>query len=199
MKEMKLIMLGIICFGISADKINAQIMQPGNMTVSVGYGFPTLTKTVFSVIDGQNISTNYIGPVYGKFEYMINETVGFGMNFAYTYGSASYQTSGAETDSLFYNTSFKYKSYSALARFNFHFGNSTNFDPYAGVGLGYRNSNYSYTSGDPNYDPKDINGFNHFGLDFTIGARLFFTENIGVYGEVGVAKSPMQVGIIAKF
>lgn len=196
---MKLHLIGLLCLGISATHVNAQIMQPGNMAASIGYGFPSLTKTVFNVVDGQNVSTSFIGPVYGKFEYMINETVGFGMNFAYSYGDAAYQTSGTEADSIFYNTSFKYKSYSALARFNFHFGNSTNFDPYTGVGLGYRNANYSYTSSDPGFEPKDINGFNHFGLDFTIGARLFFTENFGVYGEVGVAKSPMQVGLVAKF
>ncbi len=184
---------------MSSGDLRAQIMQPGNMAISAGYGFPSLTKTVFNVVEGQNVSTGFVGPVYGKFEYMINETVGFGMNFAYSYGKASYLTSGTEADSIFYNTSFTYKSYSALARFNFHFGNSTNFDPYAGIGLGYRNANYSYTSGDPNYNPTDLNGFNHFGLDFTIGARMFFTENFGVYGEVGIAKSPMQVGFVARF
>jgi len=38
-----------------------------------------------------------------------------------------------------------------------------------------------------------------FGFEFTLGARYFFSNNIGVYAEVGAAKSVMQGGLVAKF
>ncbi len=198
---MNYVLTSILCVWISSYSLTAkaQSAADADFSFSAGYGFPSITKTIFNIADGQNVQTIFIGPVYGKVEYSISETVGFGLNFAYSYGRATYETSDDEIDTLFYNTSFKYKSYSALARFNFHFGDSETFDPYAGVGFGYRNANYSYTSDDPEYEGKDVDGFNHFGLDFTIGARLFITENIGLYGEVGIAKSPMQAGIVVKF
>ena len=177
----------------------AQTFQPGDITFSAGYGFPSFTKTIFNVAEGENVGTTFIGPLFVKAEFAINETVGFGMDFAYSHGSATYQTSDSQVDSILYNTNFKYTAYSALARFNFHFGHSTSFDPYTGVGLGYRNTKYTYTGNDPNQNPSDLNGFNHFGLDFTIGARMYLTPNIGIYGEVGIAKAPIQVGLVARF
>jgi opacity protein-like surface antigen len=183
---------------LAQSSVKGQNFNPGDITLSAGYGFPNLTKTAFNLAEGDNINSIFIGPIYGKAEFAINETVGFGVNFAYAMGSATYQTQDNEIDSLFYNTNFKYTSYSVLARFNFHFGNSATFDPYAGFGMGYRNANYRYSGGDPDDVPNDINGFNHFGLDFTIGGRLYLTENIAVYGEVGIAKTPIQVGLVVK-
>ena len=97
---------------------------------------------------------------------------------------------------MFYDGAVKYTAYSILARFNFHFGNSEVFDPYAGIGLGYRHNNYSYSGGDPDNQPLDVSGLLNTGLDFTIGARFYLTENIGLYGEVGIAKTPIQVGLV---
>jgi hypothetical protein len=73
------------------------------------------------------------------------------------------------------------------------------FDPYAGFGMGYRNANYAYTGGDPDAVPNDVNGLIHLGADLTIGTRIYLTENIGIYGEVGFAKSPFQAGLVVRF
>lgn len=199
MKSFKIVLLSCCIYFTVVFSLNAQVFNPGDITISAGYGFPSLTNTIFNIAEGENVSTTFIGPVFAKVEYAISETVGFGLNFGYSYGNATYTTQDGEIDSILYDSNFKYSSYSVLARFNFHFGNNEKFDPYAGIGMGYRNANYKYTGNDPDGAPSDLNGFNHFGLDFTIGARMYITDNIGIYGEVGVAKAPFQVGIVAKF
>ena len=78
----------------------------------------------------------------------------------------------------------------------------TKFDPYLGLGVGYRNSSYKYSSTDPNWDESTFTGFKNpfnFGGDLTFGTRYFFTDNIGAYVELGIAKSILQLGLTAKF
>ena len=199
MKKMR-IFIPVICLYFAGFSVaRAQQFQPGDITLSAGYGFPSVTKTLFNLAEGDNISSSFIGPVFGKLEYAISETVGFGVNVAYAHGNSTYERTDDASDSITYTTGIKYDAYSILARVNFHFGNSEMFDPYAGFGMGYRNSKYTYSGNDPEVEPYDVNGLINFGLDFTIGTRIYLTENIGIYGEVGIAKSPFQIGLIAKF
>jgi opacity protein-like surface antigen len=199
MKKMKLL-IPVICLYFAGFSVaRAQQFEPGDITVSAGYGFPSLTKTFLNLVEGDNISTSLVGPVFIKAEFALNETVGFGVNTAFTFGEALYERTDDNTDSVTYTTGIKYNAYSVLARFNFHFGNNAMFDPYAGIGMGYRNSKYTYTGNDPDVDPREVNGIINFGVDLTIGARLYLTDNIGLYGEVGLSKAPFQIGLVAKF
>ncbi|MBC8045608.1 MAG: outer membrane beta-barrel protein [Fimbriimonadaceae bacterium] len=193
--------IGVVCIGMFYHtSISAQVFNEGQMSGSIGYGFPNFTRTLFNLADGvSDLESHVYGPMYGKFEYAVNDVIGFGVNVAYTYGNASYETTNEDLDSIIYNTSFIYQSYSVLGRLNFHFGDADKVDPYAGIGMGYRNSNYKYKSDDPNFDEADVNSFLHFGVDLTLGARFYLTDNIGIYGEVGLAKSPLQIGLIATF
>lgn len=192
------ILIGAIIINSYSSK--AQSLEPGQITFSAGYGFPSLARTAFNFVDGvSNVETHLYGPMYGKFEYAITDKIGFGVNMAYTYGIGSYETSNDELDSIIYNTDVTYKAYSILGRLNFHFGNGGMVDPYAGIGLGYRNNNYAYKSDDPAVDGNDINGLIHFGVDLTLGTRIYFSDNFGIYGEIGLAKSPFQIGVVAKF
>lgn len=198
MKKNVIILGCIILFAVPFCR--AQAYEPGQLSFSAGYGFPNFARTALKVADGvSDLETSLAGPFYGKFEYAVTDVIGFGANVAYTHGSAVYQTSDDNLDSILYDTRLNYDSYSVVGRINFHFGHADMVDPYAGIGLGYRNSKYSYVSDDPNLEKADINGFNHFGLDFTLGARFYLTDNFGIYGEVGVAKTPLQIGLVAKF
>lgn len=198
----KILVIVVMCASFLPFKqIKAQdVEQSINQVVfSAGYGFPSFTRTIFDFVDGTNVDTYVIGPAYLKAELPVNDRVGFGVNFAYTTANATYVTQDGEIDSIFYNTSVDYTSYSILARVNFHFGaQDGKFDPYAGFGFGYRNANYAVTGGDPDDQPNDFNGLIHFGMDVTIGTRYYITDNIGVYGEVGLAKSIMQAGLVIR-
>ena len=197
------LLLAVICASVLTLPVQAQetsLMQPSGITISAGYGFPSLAKKVFDFAEGNNVNSSFFGPAYVKAEIPLSDHVGFGLNFAYSHGNATYVTQDGEIDSIFYNTQFDYTSYSVLARLNFHFGQEGGmFDPYAGFGMGYRNANYAYTGGDPDAEPYDINGLIHLGAELTIGTRIYLTDNIGIYGEVGFAKSPFQAGLVVKF
>src|SRR5690349_19090008 len=68
------------------------------------------------------------------------------------------------------------------------------FDPYAGAQLGFVASSYDYNT--PGYsDPYD--GGVRAGL--YAGARWFFNEKVGVFGEVGFALCPIMLGATFKF
>lgn len=192
-----------LTLSLAAADMHAQMttVEPvaPSITFSAGYGFPSFTRTVFNFVEGENVESMVIGPLYGKAEFALSDRVGLGVNFAYTHGNATYVTQDGEIDSIFYNTSVDYTSYSVLARLNFHFGRPEGiFDPYAGLGLGYRNARYDYTGGDPDDQPVGFDGLFHLGMDLTIGTRVYLTENIGLYGEVGLAKSIMQAGLVVR-
>lgn len=170
-----------------------------SVIVSAGYGFPSFTRNIFDLVEGENVDAYFIGPAYLKAEFPINDRVGFGLNFAYVVGNATYVEQDGQVDSIFYNTSVDYSSYSIIARVNFHFGaQDGRFDPYAGFGLGYRDATYKFTGGDPDDEPNEAGAIFHLGMDFTIGTRFYLTENIGLYGEVGLAKSIMQAGVVIR-
>jgi len=68
-----------------------------------------------------------------------------------------------------------------------------------GMGIGYRSSTWSYTTNNPN--EMSIPSFKTlpFGWEATIGARYFFTPNIGIYAEIGLAKAIFQLGLTGRF
>lgn len=197
-KMLPLIALFLICApGLYAQDVT--MLNSPKVTFSAGYGFPSLARNILMEVDGDMVNTSFIGPSYAKAEFMMSDRVGFGINFAYSYGQASFDRQDEEVDSLLYNTELTYKSYSILGRFNVHFMPAdSRFDPYAGLGLGYRNSNYAYVSNDPEVGTKDVNGLLHMGMDLTIGVRYYLTDNIGIYGEAGLAKSIMQAGLVIR-
>jgi Outer membrane protein beta-barrel domain len=84
------------------------------------------------------------------------------------------------------------------ARASYHFAKllkvpNKSFDPYAGAQLGFVSSKYDYDT--PGYsDPYD--GGVRAGL--YAGARWFFNEKVGVYGEVGFALCPIMLGATFK-
>jgi len=182
----------------------SQIVKEGDITISAGYGFPNLVGAVFKTYESNNdFKVTSIGPVYLKGEYMIEEKIGIGGVAAYAGNSISYNylgilDSGATTT---YEDKISRTTLSILARFNYYFVNSEKANIYAGVGTGYRIANWKYTFGDPDIDDSnnEIPNLVPLGFEFTFGARYFFTENIGIYTELGLAKSLFQVGLSAKF
>lgn len=198
MKSLKsLLTIGLIFGLFNVNKSNAQAFKMNQNSISVGYGFGTIIGSVLNdIADQTNYHVSYTGPLYFKFENAVSEKVGFGINFAYAQYVASYNYySGID-----YTETDTYTTYSILGRINFHFGSSEKFDPYFGFGVGYRNGEFKYSTTDPN-GPRDSNySFPFpFGFETTIGSRLYFSENIGMYVEFGAAKSVLQLGLTAKF
>ncbi|MEO5674887.1 MAG: outer membrane beta-barrel protein [Chitinophagales bacterium] len=190
----------LLCTTIQAM---AQAISEGNVLICAGYGFPNLLGAVFNAYETEEgYKATSIGPVYVKGEYLVTDNIGIGINVAWANTNVKYQIDGF--DSVFNTVPYEYKikrsTYSILGRVNFHFGSSDKFDPYAGLGLGYRNANWSFSNNDPNsISTGSIPNLVPFGFELTLGAHYFFTDVIGAYAEIGASKSPFQIGLTAKF
>ncbi|MDR2178499.1 MAG: hypothetical protein LBP20_10745 [Treponema sp.] len=96
------------------------------------------------------------------------------------------------------------------AKASYHFNFIKNLDPYVSLTLGWlvykqevKSSYTSYSS--PSYTPKTTtvtaeNDLSTFFYGFNLGARYFFTKNIGAYVELGYsAVSVASAGLALKF
>lgn len=176
--------------------------------VSLGYGFGIFytyhSSSWFNSghnypygIDESNASPT--GPVYGKFDYGVTEDFSIGINLAFL--EYTFKDSYSEYDPnsylmVQYDRTATFTTFSGLLHANWHFGKSEKIDPYFGLGLGYRSDNWTFTS----------NGLQQFtdyyyqnfplGFETTFGIRMKFSEHVGAYVEVGLAKSVMQGGLL---
>lgn len=182
---------------------NAQAFPQGSINVSAGYGFGNFTRSLFKTWSAQDgYKAALLGPLHVKAEYMAGEKFGIGVSLNYIsvkgtyninyYNSSNVLTSGTE--------GIKFNSLSALVRANYYWVNSDRFGIYSGLGLGYRSGNWSFFTDAPN-DPTEILPTTSFplGLEGILGGKVLFTDNIGAYAEIGVAKSIAQIGVVFSF
>jgi opacity protein-like surface antigen len=182
----------------SAHQACAQAFTEGSHSFSVGHGFGTFLGGLSSNFDQfGDVKYTGTGPLYVKYEHAVNDHIGLGVNVAYAANKWAYNY---ENDGARYTETTERTTYSILARFNYHFGNSDKFDPYLGLGMGYRDANWDIRSDSP-YGNSGVTfkSLIPFGFELTVGARYFFLENLGVYAEMGGAKSVFQGGLAARF
>jgi len=182
--------------------VKSQAVEQGKMIVEGTYGWPNLWTNIFkaAVTDAhsKNITTGTMGPVSGKFEYLVADKIGVGVVVNYANSSVKYSN---DTSSFYYK--FSVPRYRVMAKFGFHYGNSDVFDGYTNICVGYGGFNFKYTTDDPNY----IADNNTYNLKITpvafricTGGRIFFTENIGAVMEFGIGGGGlMEFGLCAKF
>lgn len=168
-----------------------QAYETGKVVITAGYGWPNLGKAVLVALvndSAVNVKVTGMGPVHFRAEYAISDGVGLGV-------SVNYISCGVTYTELPYEYKFSRSSLSILGRLNFHFGTTKELDPYFGIGAGYKQATWKFSSNDPSYIGESIPGFNPFGFETTIGVRYYFTPAFGIYTELGIAKSVVQAGL----
>ena len=173
----------------------------GKMAISVGYGamsggfLKVLLKT-YEDEAGYNFTS--FGPIHFRGEYGLSDGVGLVVSVNHNSWQASWTHMDSSLTSPIYHDEVKRSVTSILARLNFHFGVTEKIDPYFGVGAGYRIVDFSFNSTDVNYGFSFKSPF-HAGFETTVGVRCYLTKSIGVYGEIGLAQSLLQGGLVASF
>lgn len=208
---MKKITLGLIAIAISLTslKTNAQAFQEGNNIISVGYGIATTGRTLLNSYKSADPSANIkvLGhnPIYGKFEHAISDKWGLGINFfatsigiSQTYTYETIDGNGNSTTNT-YKDEITYKVNAVSVRFNRHWEVTDDFDVYFGFGGGPKWGKFESKSTNPDYISTEFNAPIPFAMELTMGARYYFTQNIGLYTEIGMARSFMQAGLSIKF
>lgn len=166
-----------------------------NIVFSAGYGFGNFGTTFLKMLfeNGSNVDIGSVGPIHGKAEFGLSDGFGFGVSFNYIQVNASWTGDSA------YWYKVTYSNYSILARMNFHFSGDEKFDPYFGIGVGWKQGTWKFDTNEPGWDAESIVGtLNPFGLEITGGFRYYMTDWFGLYLEAGLAKSLLQVGIAVK-
>jgi hypothetical protein len=186
----------------------SQAIEQGNMIVDVTYGWPNLWTSTLKGLLTDNTSTNIkvgtMGPISGKFEYMVADKVGVGVVFNYATSSVKWNGDVYNTTTGLYNT-YDYKiavpRYRIMAKFGFHYGNSDMFDGYTNICVGYGGFSMNTTTNDPNYDDESINlKVAPVAWRICTGGRIFFTDNIGAMMEFGISGGGLlEFGLCAKF
>ncbi len=192
----------------------------GTTTLTLGCGFPNLTKVMwsssFSYEDGYKV-TGY-GPFHFKAEYGLSDNISMGVSIGYVCTNWSWENNYTDYEEIAtvddygyivydykevaysYTEGLKYSALNINARLNVHFLTSQHLDPYMGLGIGYNKATFNYYSNDPDYVYSEtISSPIPLGFEVTLGLRYYFTPNIGIYAEAGLSKSILQSGLAIKF
>lgn len=153
---------------------------------------------------------------FAKGEYAISRHSGLGLTFAHSGFDINASLDSLTKLNIPVSGTLSYRSWSLLARYNFHVFPEKRFDLYGGIGLGYRANKFRLTDNDPDYSwwnfPIDLNvikkvipanltsvSYPTFGADLTIGMRYHILPPLAVYAEFGTAKSIAQGGVVIRF
>lgn len=181
----------------------------GKFIVDAYYGYPYVMGNYIrdsyssyyagTLSDEKVVNYNHVG---GKCEYLINDIVGMGVDYTYakviyTYTDAYYVSGQSAPKYDRFTESLTKQRF--LLRVNIHFATTSELDPYATAGVGYKQT--IFKTNNPNNYNYDMSFFNAFPVSFRLGAglRWFFTNNIGISVEAGVGGPSIQGGICAKF
>ena len=181
---------------------SAQVQQ-GTILVDAYYGMPNLYKSIFeaaaSSVEATNVKTGGIGPVGIRAEWMAAEKFGVGIDLCYSDVYVKEDAMGS--DGMMYNYEIRSPKIGIMATMNYHFVSTETVDFYFIAGGGWKNRTLTSTTDDPNYTTDSIDmSLLNIAARVGVGARIFFTENIGINLGVGFGQgSILNVGVSMKF
>lgn len=199
----------LLLFILLAKTGYSQAVEEGTKTIDIYYGWPNLftniAKETLTSHDSESIQVGGFGPVGTRFEYMVSDKIGMGVDF--NYASTSLEWKEFNTYDEYGNMQvgqFEFETsiirWRALLRFNFHFGISDKFDPYWTLGAGYSSFSYKYETNDPYYEDQESDfDFIPVAVRLGVGGRYYLSEHIGIGTEIGIGGPLMTFGGAIKF
>lgn len=212
-----IIMLLFSIKAIGGDMNDSSAFRSGKMVLEIGYGYPNMDNYIYNnSIGNDNLGfgisfkqINSSGPIHFRGTYGISNHIGIGISMNYdSYGGQLKivhiinHTNGVDE---YYNYKKQVYSLSGLIRFSYHFAVTKKIDPYIAIGGGFLSNTIHFTTNDTSSNAMET--FNNYvgarlppaSFEFVAGMRYYFSKHIGIYAEVGLAKSLIQFGIVSKF
>ncbi len=202
MKKLKCFVFGAACI-LSANLVSAQALEEGNMLVEGYYGFPNLYTSVFKAAYStgfeSNLEVGSIGPLGGRFEYMMSDKFGIGLDVGYSQSSITFTEEGSLSTTR-YEYDFTTSKLGFMVTFNYHFDFvPDNMDLALGLGAGYGSRKFEFTSNEPGYQRTDIESIIPIASRLGATFRYFFTDNIGANVGIGIGQGGLlNAGISVK-
>ena len=206
--------------GVSAK---AQMLQ-GNISFDPYIGVPNWANSlIYNQYDGNQTNIQdykVVGSMLsygGRIEYMASDKVGIGADVNYEVSGYSYKfddyvfdidgnyVTDANGDYLItqYQTQYTAKKLRAMFRLNYHFVQEEKLDMYAGFAGGYKSVNRASETNPTTSSYTDANldgALVPVTLRIAIGAKMYFTQNIGAHVELGAfGGGLLQAGLSFKF
>jgi hypothetical protein len=220
MKKSYFMMFTLFCITMST---NAQMMQ-GDVSIDPYIGVPNWANAIlFKEYDGSATQvSNYkvMGGALsygGRVEYMASEKVGVGADvnyevsgYSYSFQDYAYDASGnplvdGSNNYIYTNYDREYtsKKLRAMFRLNYHFVKEGKIDMYTGFAAGYKSTKRETVTSPTNPSFIDANmtkALIPVTARIAVGAKMYFTNNIGAHIELGLGGGGLlQFGISAKF
>lgn len=204
--------MGVLALGTNA-MAQTQVEQ-GNIMIDPYIGIPNWANSIiYNQVDEENSgATDYkvnggFLSYGGRVEYMVADDFGIGVDINYEVSGFNFN----DVDSTFnpstnsyttakYNYDYKAKKLRAMFRLNYHFVQNERVDAYTAFGAGYKYVNRITESNDPDYTGDNASGaLVPVAFRLAVGARIFFTDNIGAHVELGAfGGALLQFGVSVK-
>jgi len=208
-----LFFMGVVALGSTATA-QTQV-QEGSLMIDPYIGVPNWANSIiYNQFDGENAAdvTDYKvngGQLSygGRVEYMVADDFGIGVDVNYEVSGYNYNQSESVYDEntmtyqdVKYNYDYKAKKLRAMFRLNYHFVQNERVDAYTAFAGGYKSVNRSFESTNPNATNDELTGaLIPVAFRFAVGARVFFTDNIGAHIELGAfGGALLQFGVSVK-
>ncbi|MFO7614743.1 MAG: hypothetical protein R6W71_08910 [Bacteroidales bacterium] len=170
---------------MSFMQINAQSFEKGNHGINFGIGLGNgYHGSGYSFAFGVNGSYE-MGIVEVPMGTQLTGVVGVGALVGVSFSSFAY--------SYWTGGNYNYTDFVFAARGSYHFIFHDKLDPYAGITLGFWGSSYKWKGS--GQAPVYESSTGKFRPGIFAGARYLFTDNLGVYAEVGYLLNFLNIGV----
>jgi len=212
LKTQLLIVLSFL-FTISTT-INAQTMEEGDIMIEGYFGAGSLSNASFKALaklaskNNININVETTTPYGGRFEYMLTDMIGVGLDANYGYTELTW-SGELEADTIagvinvagVYDFKLTKKVLRVMPKINVHFGKSETMDYYAGLSFGYKQRTLKGTSNNPtDYQLQSVTTkavYMPIAFRVASGIHYFPIENVGINAEIGFFGGALFTGGIS--
>jgi hypothetical protein len=211
---MRKILLFMGAVALSATSMAQTQVGQGDIIIDPYIGVPNWANSIlYDQVDGDatNVTDYKVNggmlSYGGRVEYMLSDDFGVGVDVNYEVSGFNYNDLRSVYDEstmtyqdVKYNYDYKAKKLRAMFRLNYHFVQNERVDAYTAFAGGYKNVNRTFTSTDPNADDSEATGaLIPVAFRLAVGARVYFTNNIGAHVELGAfGGALLQFGLSVK-
>jgi len=179
---MKKILLSVSLLLITMVSANAQAVSKGDKIITLGIGFEN-----YFINSGFKYS---FLPLNASLEYcfmdnLFDENSALGIGGYFGYASSKLKIAGGTVKQNY--TTFGAKGY-------FHYNFVRDLDTYGGLMLGYNSVNTTAPLNNSYWNESSSVTYSLF-----VGARYFFTDNIGAFAEIGYGVTAIELGVAFRF
>jgi hypothetical protein len=185
-------------------------IHKNNLLFEPSYSAPSVYWLLYSMsfATGEETTGEYGNdPVGARFEYMLGDVAGIGLDFFYENHTISSRTKTQILDShgdleriLTYNYSFTMDKFAIMPRFAFHVVRGKRLDLYLSAAAGYSRTKFTQYSNDPAGTNESVKLPIPVAVRGTIGMHYYPIKYVGIFLEAGGYDGGMiGFGLSAKF